>query len=440
MARWSLTLGAVAGVVIAAAPARLVAADIRAGEVTLKPGGMIRPLWLVQRVDDPYRHKTQIFHFLRNARLSVAADYKDLHLYSELTLTGREAEIPLSPATNPTWGLNPTLLDFYGDVRLPFARWLQVRFGQFKVPFGREQLLKYQDMSFAERSPVWLFFGMGRDVGGALHGTVGDMVDFALAVQTGVGRDVPERYLPEVVEMLPLVVGRVALRGGYEGNAWLFPRPQATGDFAWNIAANVLYSKDALTGHSTVLNVRAKDKPLLLQANWNPYIARRPLEAGEFVAAGADGALSVAVNPVRLSVEGEVLWGRYKNAYGELAALGAWVAAGVSWNNFTGGVRYSFLRPDTAMGQGLSQSVPQPIGDRPIQELVPMVSFSFWDGRLKLIAEAPVWLDAPVAIEQGVGAYVLLQQWDQITVVRTQGNRIERQTIVGVRAAVQMGF
>jgi hypothetical protein len=92
------------------------------------------------------------------------------------------------------------------------------------------------------------------------------------------------------------------------------------------------------------------------------------------------------------------------------------------------------------MGQGLSQSVPQPIGDKPIQELLPMVAFSFLDGRVKLIAEVPIWLDVPVAIEQGVGAYVLLHQWDQITVIRTQGNRIERQTVVGVRAAVQMGF
>jgi hypothetical protein len=316
MMRYSLTLGLATGALLAVAPVRLPAAEVTAGDVTLRFGGMIRPLWLVQRVDDPYRHKTQLFHFLRNARLSLAADYKDIHLYSELTLTGREAEIPLSPATNPTWGLNPTLLDFYGDVRLPFARQLYVRIGQFKVPFGREQLLKYRDMSFAERSPVWLFFGMGRDVGGALHGTVGEMLDFALAIQTGVGRDVPERYLPEVVEMLPLVVARVGLRGGFEGNAWLFPASRPTQDVAWNVAANVLYSKDVLTGHSTVLNVRSKDKPLLLQANWNPYIARRPLEIGEFLAAGGDLSFSVALDPVRLSVEGEALWARSRTHTG----------------------------------------------------------------------------------------------------------------------------
>ncbi len=416
------------------------AAEFTAGGVTLRPGGMIRPLWLVQRVDDPYRHKTQLFHFLRNARLSVGAEYKDLSLYAELTLTGREAEIPLSPATNPTWGLNPTLLDFYGDVRLPFARDIRVRIGQFKVPFGREQLLKYQDMPFAERSPVWLFFGMGRDVGGALWGSVGDMLDFAAAIQTGVGRDVPERYLPEIVEMLPLVTARVSVRGGLQGNPWLFPAPKPTEDLAWSVAANVLYSKDALTGHSTVLNVRAKDKPLLLQANWNPYIGKRPLEAGEFLAAGGDIMLLAALSPLRLGLEGEVIWGRYKNTYGELSGLGAWVAATVAFDNVTAGVRYSFLRPDTAMGQGLSQTVTQPIGDKPIQEVLPMVSFSFLDGRLKLIAEVPVWLDVPVAIEQNVGAYVLLHQWDQITVIRTQGNEIQRQTVVGLRAAVQMGF
>ncbi|MCS6965190.1 MAG: OprO/OprP family phosphate-selective porin [Candidatus Kapabacteria bacterium] len=439
MVRWGLQVGFV-GVGLLGSVLSAKAGEVVAGDVRLRFSGMIRPLWLVQRVDDPYRHKTQLFHFLRNARLGLGAEYKDLSLYAELTLTGREAEIPLSPATSPTWGLNPTLLDFYGDVPLPFARDVKVRIGQFKVPFGREQLLKYRDLPFAERSPVWLFFGMGRDVGGALHGTAAEMVDFIVAVQTGVGRDVPERYLPEVVEMLPLVVARLGIRDGWGTDPWFFSSPKWKGNMAWSLGAGLLYSKDALTGHSTVLNVRAKDKPLLLQANWNPYIARRPLEVGEFLSIGGDAGVSMTLSPLRLTVEGEAAWGRYKNAYGELSALGAWAAALVSVDNFTGGLRYAFLRPDTVMGQGLNQAVPQPIGDKPIQELLPMVAIKLLDGRFKLIAEVPVWIDAPVAIEKNVGAYVLLHQWDQITLIRTAGNEIQRQTIVGFRVAVQMGF
>lgn len=419
------------------------ASEIRAGDVQLRFNGMIRPLWLVQRVDDPYRHKTQLFHFLRTARLAVGAEYKELELYAELTLTGREAEVPLSPATNPTWGLNPTLLDFYGDVKLPFAPEISVRLGQFKVPFGREQLVKYRDLSFADRSPLWLFLGMGRDVGGALWGSIEEKVgvDFIAAIQTGVGRDVPERFLPEVVEMLPLVVARVGLRGGVQPNAWLAAPWQLQEDLGWSIAGSFLYSRDALTGHSTVLNVRAKDKPLLLQPNWNPYIGKRPLKTGEFIAAGADAALWLKLSPsFRLNLEGEVGWGRYKNDYGELSTVGGWVAAIAKFERVAAGIRYGAVRPDTAMGQGLSQTVSNPIGDRLIQELVPMVSVSFLQDRLKLIAEVPVWIDVPVAIEKDVGAYVLLHQWDQIALIRTQGNTIERQTVVGVRLAAQMGF
>ncbi len=417
---------------------------LRAGAEDLKVrlGGHIRPLWLVQRVDDPYRHKTQLFHFLRTARLSVQAEYRGLSLYSELTLTGREAEIPLSPATNPTWGLNATLLDFYGDIQLPFLSGISVRLGQFKVPFGREQLARYRDMDFVDRTPLWTFIGLGRDVGGALHGTIGDMVDFALAVQTGVGRDVPERFLPEIVEMLPMITLRVGARSQeLKTNAFLFPHASApSGKLTWSIAANALYLKDVLTGHSTVLNVRAKDKPLLLQPVWNPYIARRPLEAGEGLGIGADGMLSLPVEPLQLRLEAEGAWARYKNTYGELSVLGAWVAALVDFDNFTGGIRYAFVRPDTVMGAGISPAFPQPIGDKPITELIPMLSFRFLENRVKLLLEVPIWLDMPVVIEKDVGAYVLLQQWDQLRIVATAGNRVERQNIIGVRAAVQMGF
>ncbi len=429
-------------VVLVAAVALAGSMQVGASDVKLQFGGLIRPLWLVQRVDDPYRHKTQIFHFLRTARLSVRAEYKDLSFYSELTLAGREAEIPLSPATNPTWGLNATLLDFYGDVRLPFVPGTFVRLGQFKVPFGREQLLKYRDMDFADRSLVWTFVGMGRDVGGALYGTVGEAVDFALAVQTGVGRDVPERFLPEIVEMLPMIAFRVGLRSEQlKTNAFLFPyTPTESGKQMWSIAANVLYLKDALTGHSTVLNVRAKDKPLLLQPVWNPYIGRRPLEAGEGLALSVDGMVSLPVDPLQLRIEAEGTWARYKNDYGELSVLGAWAAALVELDNFTGGIRYSFVRPDTAMGAGVSRDFPQPIGDQLISELIPMVSFRFLENRLKLLFEVPIWLDVPVVIEKDVGVYVLTQQWDQLRIIATAGNRVERQNIIGVRASVQMGF
>jgi phosphate-selective porin OprO/OprP len=66
---------------------------------------------------------------------------------------------------------NFQLLDAYVDVR-PW-KWLALRGGKYKTPFGLERLQQEQYLLFVERGlPQNLV--PDRDIGGALHGTVGD--------------------------------------------------------------------------------------------------------------------------------------------------------------------------------------------------------------------------------------------------------------------------
>ena len=45
---------------------------------------------------------------------------------------------------------------------------------------------------------------------------------------------------------------------------------------------NGLYTRDSAVGRSTLLNVKLTDRSLLLNTNWNPYVAQAPFELGEW--------------------------------------------------------------------------------------------------------------------------------------------------------------
>ena len=402
---------------------------------TLTVGGMIRPVWLLQRVDDPFRDKTQEYHFFGRARLYAQGTYRDVRFYTELALAGREVEIPTSGGG--TWGPNTVLLDFYFDLLEPLSLPFHVRLGQYRTPFGLEQITRYRDLPFVERSLPYLFFGLGRDYGATLYGTYGEWLDVALTVQSGTGRNLPERYIPMRLGT-PLLAARVGLNSGlpdgfrHEGGT---EKP-----LAGSVYLNALYVKDSFVGHSSALQVRLKDKPLLLNGNWNTFLSRRPLDRGTLRMFGLDGALRYRSERWTLSAEAEYTQGAYKNTYGELSLSGGRLQAVLSTEKLDLGLRYAFVRPDADLGKGLNAQVPEPIGDKGMGELTPMLAYRFMRAPVKLILELPVWFDVPVAIENGIGAYPLHQQPDQITYIRTAGNRIERQTIYGLQATLQLRF
>src|SRR5205085_9114193 len=119
---------------------------------------------------------------------------------------------------------------------------------------------------------------------------------------------------------------------------------------------NGLYTKDSLVGHSTVLNIKFIDKSLMLNPNWNPYIARTPYSQGQWWQLGADAAVRAPfAGGTSLSAEAEVNWAGYSNDYGQLHAAGGRAQAGIAWKPFEFALRYAVLFPDAHFSSGGAQ-------------------------------------------------------------------------------------
>jgi len=70
----------------------------------------------------------------------------------------------------------------YGQVSVP-------RVGQFKVPYNREELTSSSELQLVERSIVNEQFALGRDIGTALYGVLGNYATYGFGVFDGNGRN-----------------------------------------------------------------------------------------------------------------------------------------------------------------------------------------------------------------------------------------------------------
>jgi len=390
--------------------------------------GFIRPDWLIQNVDDPFRDDLRIYHFLSRTRVYLKGTYEGVRYRVELGLSGPEVEIPVS--RSGFWGMPQILQDFYADVPFPGVENVYVRLGQFKVPAGAEGLTYSAYLPFVERSIAQKFVGLLRDYGAALHAYPSENVSLALALQTGLGRSIPNRYLPEVFGF-PFVTARVQF-GPNQGHDLFRLKPMPSGDeLEVRLGANVTYYKDVIAGHSSALNVWNKEKPILLQSGWNPYIARREaghLKAGELLIGGGDIALGYPTAQGALWLEGQVTYGQYKNDFGDVAVTAVRAQATYSLETVAFGLRYALVQLDELGGDA--------VGDDPIHEVTPMLTYRL-QKNVKIILDGSILLDVPVAVEEGVGAYVLTDHPEEIT---AEGVTIERQNVINLRAAVQINF
>jgi hypothetical protein len=156
----------------------------------------------------------------------------------------------ITPNTNAALGL----LDFSFEV--PLIAGTSAKIGQFLVPYGRERLTDDSTMSFGERSVENLGFAWNRDYGVALSGTQ-DKLAGTLAVMSGGGRDVPQRF-PLETSGFPMIVARVGYNDGIDRDVYhVSARDNDPGRVKSALYGNDLYMKDSLIGHSTVINVRA---------------------------------------------------------------------------------------------------------------------------------------------------------------------------------------
>jgi hypothetical protein len=423
-------------------------AAVRTDNAELDFGGMVQLLGFAQHLDDPYKNDDRAYLFMNRARLRVSGRYDEVAFHLEMGLGGEDAVVA-------TTGVSLSLLDFAFDIPLSLSgsRTTYLRVGQFKVPYGREQLTYEGNFQFADRSINNLGFIVGRDVGAAVVSHPG-LLTLIGGLFTGGGRDVPgNHYLPEKLG-IPLLVARAGF-GNLDGDPFYLEQDNRQMDGPIDrrrkgaVFVNALYTKDTQIGHSTVLNVKLADKSLLLDSDWNPYIGKTPFELGTWWQAGADAAGRLPLGAVDLSGETAFDFGKYSNSYGSVQMWGIRAQGGIGYRSFEVALRYAFLVPDSNFSY--LGAVPL-TGSEPIQEITTSATWFIKGQRLKVLADLPIILHDPVFTEAGVGSYAATDLPDQATVLATStttagvttvtptGNTVARQNVIEARLMLQAQF
>ncbi|HEV3073144.1 MAG TPA: hypothetical protein VHB47_01900 [Thermoanaerobaculia bacterium] len=426
----ALTLAVAA---LAIAPAAASAATLfQNDDVTVNMHAYAQGVAVAQNVPDDVRDKNRLYLFVKEARLRWDGTLYGA-TYDIMLAPGAE---DITPNTNSALGL----LDFSFEAPVLDAK---LKLGQFLVPYSRERLTDDPTMSFADRSIENLGFSWNRDYGFALSKYSGKFAG-TFAVMTGGGRDVPQRYLPEKLGF-PLVGVRFGYNDGIDKDIYhVSARDLDPGRPKSALYFNGLYTKDTQIGHSTVLNIRATDKNLLIDSNYNPFIARAPFSLATIWQAGADAAYRAPLGALVFNAEGQVDYSHFDNKYGQLSLKGGRVQAGVSKNKWEVNLRYAALFLDTRMAF-VSSGVAYPItkDKAPLQELTPSITYHYRPG-IQVTVDAPYLIKMLIFKENTIGSYVMSEQPDQVTVIKpgtTAGTGSDvRKNVAEARLMVQLGF
>jgi hypothetical protein len=395
--------------------------------LTFDVGGMLQAIGTIQHLDDPDRDDTRMYLFLRAARLRVYSTYNDYRFHLELGLGGEDAVA----APNP--GVSLSLLDLNADIPIHGLGQSFIKVGQFKVPYSREGLTYLGYTQFADVSVDNIGFSPGYDIGASMNLRMGPALAMG-GVFTGGGRDVPQEYLPEHLGV-PLLAARVGWGDVDADPYYLHQNDLTTTSTRWGVFANGLYTKDTLIGHSSVLNVKLTDKSLLLNSNWNPFIAATPLSAGTLYQVGGDAAVRAPLGTHELSAEAEGNYAHFDNNAGALSLWGARVQGGLTFGPFELALRYAALKPDARFANS-GKSI---TNGSLIQEVTPAVSFYLFGQNMKLTADLPILFNVPVFEEPGVGTYVGTQLPNQASVLAKTGT-VSNQTVEEARLLFQAQF
>ncbi len=394
----------------------------------LRLGAMSQVGGVAQSLDDQFADDQRVYLFMKTARLRMFGEYHGVGLNMELGLGPEDKILAPSP------GIALGLLDLNFDVPLLKAGDTYVRVGQSKVPYGREQLTYSGQMMFADRSIQHLGSVVGRDVGVSVVSTPGPFKLIG-GVYTGGGRNVPwGKMLPQNLGV-PLLVARLGVGNIDENPFYLTQSSRGVDKAQWGFYVNGLFTRDSLVGHSGVLAVKTTDKSLVLNGNWNPYIGGRPLDQGKYYQTGFDAVVRAPVGGLTVGGEVQVDYTAYENRYGHVHTTGGRALGTVARGNLELGLRYAMLisSPNFAVAD-------KPItGKATLHEVAPSVSYYLFGDNVKLIADLPVLLNAPVVTEDKVGAYVVTDIPDQTSLLAKNGT-IAPQTVVQGRLLFQAQF
>ncbi len=402
---------------------------VNTDDFNLNIGGRIQEVAYGELLHDPVPGKdnARVYLFLKQARLNLNGRVNGIKYNTEWVGAAED----VNGSNN---GL--TLLDFSFDVPVwkMESTWFKV--GQFKVPYGRESINDEAQFQLVEHSIDYFGFNLGRDVGAAVHTYSGKFAG-TFGVFTGGSRDVPLRFLPEHLG-IPMLVARMGFNDGLDKDIFTVAQNDLHPERMVSAAyVNAMYLRDTRIGHSTVLQVRTAEKSVLMNTNWNPFLARAPLDRGEFWQGGWDAAARGPMGENKAwSAEAEYNYASYENKYGKLRINGARVQGGLLFGKFEVALRYAVLVPDN----NFNKAGVQISGRRPIQEIAPAFSYYMRGHDHKIVLDFPVLIDTPVFIENASGSYVSVEQPDQASVIVPATGRVERQTVPEARLMYQLAF
>ncbi|NQU41474.1 MAG: hypothetical protein HQ523_16115 [Lentisphaerae bacterium] len=379
---------------------RAGAIELKSGDNTLNVNGRLQLLAALEGVHDhEWKDSGRLFLFLQQARVS---------LNGNLGATDYEIQWMMGGEEIPEGNSVMSLLDAYANIPL-IEDTLEVKAGQLKVPYGREKSQDSGTLFNADRSIHDNFFKIGRDVGGAIHTTEG-IFTAAVGLFTGGGINIPERYIPENLE-LPMFVARVGVNNGLDKDVFTpFETPEDENDgIKFAAFLNGMFSGDSRVGHSTPLNVKYHDKSLMLNADYNPYIKARD-ERAEVTQFGADAAVQLGLTDTcDLLLAGEVNVATFNNGVGDLKTSGGVASASLISGDWVFGIRYAVVNPDREMAYKGEDGTLYQIFPKAITEITPSVVYFVPDSHLKIVADFAWQMDVPVTLEPGHGVYNLMR-------------------------------
>lgn len=399
---------------------------VRSEKFDLDIMGRGQMIGVYQNVPDPVRDNNRIYLFMKQARLGFSGRFEDAFTFEAQFAYGGEN----TNGSNTDLGM----MDFVADIKVePLGEDAIVKVGQFRVPYSREGLTNRGRMNFGERSIANVAQYQGRDYGVAVQKKSGNLIGTIGTFSAG-GRNVPQRYLPETLG-LPETVVRFGYNDGMDQDIYHVDGTDL--DLKRDAKAfyvNALVMQDTLIGHGVVNNLRTIDKNLLIDSNYNPYIAAGPnnaagnagtLQRGWIWFVGGDASVRKFISEKK-SLEGEVEanWGGYDNRYGALHIASFRAQGGLRVDPYSVNLRWAGLLMDRHAGRlatGPNRIVNSAVG-RMMHEITPSLVWNVKKHNMKLVADAPTYLNMPVFMERGVGGYVFADQAGQVTYLASGGN------------------
>lgn len=249
---------------------------------------------------------------LRRARLILKGFFlsKSINYYEQLTLEGSSVSVR----------------DLYLNL-IPYDM-IEVRLGQFKVPYNREELTSSSRLELVDRSIANEYFFLGRDIG--LDISLGPKnYKLHLGAFTGAGRNISRLDPSSIVSKGLLYTARLELS---PVGKFIYDQPNLKGERAINIGASfVLFP---ISDAEATKIVQRADKSEFMK---NYVIQEKNVREGTLIQGEAD--LKLWWNFV--GVEAEGLFGRFKDN----DAVGFRVQPSVIFGNLGFAVRYALISP-----------------------------------------------------------------------------------------------